>query len=392
MDIHSQKTLREIEQNGSTLTKLLLGDGIQMAGRSFYSSNSDDYARLCTSIQRNTHLSELAVILNHISLHATDQIFFDGLRHNTSITCLELLCGHYGDLGNINGRAGHQILRAYQENNTHLTSIRIEQADLRNGGVRVITTTLRNSITLTLNNINVEQLILVVEAIREHTSLENLDLIGNAIGNAGCEILVTLIEDPTCNLRKLELEDNGIGNEGAIIFANSIQNNTKLKELDLCNNPINTNDVQGVFSGVLCNKSSINDTYSSNHTLERLYLPQVYSGNVQVRPLLKLNTGTNKSHVAIKKIIKYHPNINMEPLFKWNLEGEGERDLKALPYVLAWFERAVEAVADDEEGEAYNIGEQKLSAMYQFAKALPLLFVPASHTNKDSNNKRKRNK
>jgi hypothetical protein len=82
----------------------------------------------------------------------------------------------------------------------------------------------------------------------------------------------------------------------------------------------------------------------------------------------------------------------MEPLFKWNLEGEGERDLKALPYVLAWFERAVEAVADDEEGEAYNIGEQKLSAMYQFAKALPLLFVPASHTNKDSNNKRKRNK
>jgi len=214
-------------------------------------------------------------------------------------TC-SLFCGRRNingsvDLGNISGGVGHQILRAYQENNTHLTSIRVEQADLRNGGDQVISLTLRNctsirQITLTLNNINAEELELLVEAIREHTTLENLDLIGNSIGNGGCEVLGTLIEDPTCNLRKLELEDNSIGIEGAIIFANSLQNNTKLKELDLYNNPINSSDVQGVFSGLLCNKSSLNDTYSSNHTLERLYLPQVF-GNVQVRPLLELNRG-----------------------------------------------------------------------------------------------------
>ena len=89
---------------------------------------------------------------------------------------------------------GHQILRAYQEINTHLTSIRVEQADLRNGGDQVISLTLRNctsirQITLTLNNINAEELELLVEAIREHTTLENLDLIGNSIGNGGCEVL-----------------------------------------------------------------------------------------------------------------------------------------------------------------------------------------------------------
>ena len=54
---------------------------------------------------------------------------------------------------------------------------------------------------------------------------------------------------------------------------------------------------------------------------------------------------------------------------------EGERDLKALPYVIAWFERAGEAVADDEEGGSYNIDEIKLSTIYQFAKAMPLMFV-----------------
>ena len=98
----------------------------------------------------------------------------------------------------------------------------------------------------------------------------------------------------------------------------------------------------------------------------------------EILSLLQLNEETNKSHVAIKKILKYHPNINMQPLFKWNMEGEGERNLKALPYVIAWFERA-EGVACEEGRESYNIDRRKLDTIYQFAKAMPLLFVPASH-------------
>ena len=77
---------------------------------------------------------------------------------------------------------------------------------------------------------------------------------------------------------------------------------------------------------------------------------------------------------------------NMEPFFEWNMEGEGERDLKALPYIIEWFERAQGAVAWFERAK---VDERKLSAMYQFAKAMPLLFVPASHI-KRGNNKRKR--
>ena len=78
----------------------------------------------------------------------------------------------------------------------------------------------------------------------------------------------------------------------------------------------------------------------------------------------------------------------MEPLFEWNMEEEGERDLKALPYVVACFERADEAVGNELRGRGY-IHKKKLSAMYQFAKAMPLLFIPASHI-KRGNNKRKR--
>ena len=54
----------------------------------------------------------------------------------------------------------------------------------------------------------------------------------------------------------------------------------------------------------------------------------------------------------------------MEPLFQW--DAEGEQILKALPQVMNWFGRANVAVADDDE--EYGIEEQKLSAIFQFAR------------------------
>ena len=131
-------------------------------------------------------------------------------------------------------------------------------------------------------------------------------------------------------------------------------------------------NLRSVFSRLLCNTSSINDTHSSNHTLEKLDLlgENQHSGR-QLDILLKLNKGTNKSHVAIKKILKNHPNIDTKPLFELDLEGE--QTLKALPYIVDWFGRAKKAVAEDEEN-CYRLDERKLSAILQFSKAMPLLF------------------
>ena len=75
----------------------------------------------------------------------------------------------------------------------------------------------------------------------------------------------------------------------------------------------------------------------------------------------------------------------MEPLFEWNMEGEGERDLKALPFVVAWFDKAGEMGT----AYSYHVDQKKLSAIFQFAQAMPLFFVPASHI-KRGDNKRKR--
>ena len=121
--------------------------------------------------------------------------------------------------------------------------------------------------------------------------------------------------------------------------------------------------------------------------------------------IMRLNIGANKSHVAIKKILKYHPSIDMEPLFE--CDADGEQTLKALPYVVDWFGRAKYAVADedrltdyyedtDNEDDAddydYCVDERKLSAIFQFAKAMPLLLEPISRIKVDDHRKHKRKK
>ena len=385
---NSQETLRKVQQNDPSLTALRIVDDYNNFHTygGFYSDNSDDYSTLGAAIANNTHLASLTVILSDsLPLGVANRGFYDGLKANSSISYLELYCGGQ----NIARGVGQEILKAYQENNSHLTYLRITNANLQNGGDRVVADTLRccrnlQSVTLINCNTTCDQLLPMIDAIRGHSMLEELNLGDNNIGNTGCDALATLlIEDPNSNMHTIDLEHNAINNEGATTIANSLTNNNKLQHLHLYGNPIDRS-VQDVFSNMLCNTSNINSTYSSNHTLLELTLPRV---GQELSSLLDMNTHTNKSHVAIKKIIKFHPNIDMEPLFQW--DAEGEQTLKALPHVIHWFEKAKVAVEDAEQ-ECDCIEDRMLSAIFQFAKAMPLLFEGVVNVREDADKKRKR--
>ena len=281
----------------------------------------------------------------------------------------------------------------------NLTSLHIHGADMMGiSGDNILANTLRSctnlkSISLDSCNMTDEQLVPIVAVVRDHPMCEEFSLHGNSIRNAGCGTIATLLEEPDSNLRVLWLSENNISDAGTNVIANSLLRNSRLQNLYLDGNLYDVQNVRDVFSRLLCNMSSINDTHSSNHTLKTLELGEAFelgqeSLGEQLRDLLKLNKGTNKSHVAIKKILLHHPNLDMGPLFQW--DSEGEQTLKALPYVVDWFGKAEEAVAGDEENCSYRLDERKLSAIFQFAKTMPLLFVPASHIKKDDK-KRKRN-
>jgi len=185
----------------------------------------------------------------------------------------------------------------------------------------------------------------------------------NTFGRDGCKALAALLEAPSNNLEWLDLERNsGIDDHCAGIIAKSQATNHGLANLDLTGNDAITKSGWDAFSRILCNTASISETYLSNHTLRHL-------GNVvlptSISSLLKLNYLSDKGQVAITKIARSHKDLKMDRLLL-------QLDLKALPFVISWVDRNRRAIADT--GGA-NPSNMRLSVMYQFATASPLVFI-----------------
>ena len=381
----SKDALLAVEQNNLRYLDI----GTRISGSLFKSTDSDDYDRLGTAVGNNTILKELRIdnFSNNVTLNAANERFYDGIRRNSSITTLYLNAITYKrDITDV----ALEVLRAACQEKDILTKLHINTMPLASsaelyrfvGSLRGFANL--REITYIHSRITDDQLLPMVETIRGHNLIEELSLFGNRIENVGCEALATLR-----NITKVNLSDNRIGNEGMISFVNSLAENKNLRELFIYQgNPFNLRNVEGYFSRALCNISSINDIYLSNHTLERIYIEQVKGA--KLRSLLEMNKKTNKRHVAIEKILLYHPPIDMEPLFDLSLEEDDSgQDLKALPHVISWFETAEEAITEDVPRAHFNLDGRKLPAIYQFVTAMPMLFAPASH-NKGVDKKRKR--
>ena len=218
------------------------------------------------------------------------------------------------------------------------------------------------TLLLIQNGIDDEGVNILVGALA-NSRLSGLYLSGNRITARRCQSLVAMLENVNSNLEELYLTSNNIRDEGAPLFANAFATNRKLKTLDLDFNGI-TVEGWSSFSKILCDTSSVNNTFLSNHTLESLGVDAV-SLPSDVASSLDLNRSSeDKKEVAIKKIIKHHRDFDMQPFFEW--------DLKVLPIAIKWFERA-RSIEDIDETV---IGKNKLGAIYQFIRAMPEVFEP----------------
>ena len=378
----SQEMLDMVEKNDDTFKLLSIGNS--HLGTGYSSSKSSDYSRLGIAIANNFHLNTLHVNIHNEELLAVeDSTFYDGLKRNSSIQRLIL---HSDRHDNDMNEVGHQILKAYQGKN--LTNLDMRSFSIQLEDIAAITTTFKwcsnlYHIHLTNCSITDETFLPMVEALVGHPVVELIQLDENQIGNKGCELLSKLLQDPSSTLTNISLRSNNVGNEGAIAFANSIAN-SKLETLSLFNNPVDIS-VDSAFSKALCDTTSILNTYQSNHTFTQLYfeddrLEADYPGEFfgeHLLSLLIMNEGKNKKHVAIKKILRYHTIMDMEAFFQLGSDDDEEKgNLKALPYLIAWFDRAREAVTEsDEEGGGYTVEGRKLSSIYQYVRAMPLRFV-----------------
>jgi len=243
---------------------------------------------------------------------------------------------------------------------------------LETNGCKALATLLENSITrlqtldLSSSELNDEGIDALVPALKSCNHLKSLSLSDNtSITTRGWQQVASILKAPNSNLNNLYLTRNNIDEEALTVFANALINNQTFKTISLgSGTPISIEgEASRAFTKLLCDTTSVNLTYLSNHTLKHVL--EERTGVTLLKPLLILNRRRDKKEVAMIKILKHHNDFDMTPFFEW--------EFKVLPLMIGWFERA--SAIDMSGGFDTNIGPRKLSSIYQFVRGMPLDYV-----------------
>ena len=255
-----------------------------------------------------------------------------------------------------------------------LEELDLELLSMGRNACTALTNLLQNTIkhlqTLNLsgNNIDdkgVEDLIQALANGGSSKSLKLLDLSDNqTITIEGWKTVSTLLERADFSLEKLNISENNIGNKGALIFANALRDNCKLKALRLHGNHI-TAEGWAYISTLLCDPSTVNRTYLSNHTLVDLGNTHYLPFHTQFGPDLNASN-EDKGLIAMVKILQSHSNFNVQPFFEW--------EFKVLPLIINWLEKADDRAAAIAHVQD-DIKRMKLACMYEFVREFPALYV-----------------
>ena len=166
-------------------------------------------------------------------------------------------------------------------------------------------------------------------------SLVDLSIDSSSVGfgTPFYSVLATYLSNQSCVLARLGLYCSRVGHDCQIMLTDAIKQNKSLVTLKLTNRQNAWN--WDLFAQVLCDGSSFDATYQSNHTLQEIKLGNGYPEipNEDVKLYLKINEletgGTSK--VAHLKIYEKHlkgGDIDMQPF--------EDMDLGVMPYVLAY--------------------------------------------------------
>ena len=232
------------------------------------------------------------------------------------------------------------------------------------------TTSMLEKLTLYDSNVDDEGIEDLINVLVNINTLEAMNIGSNlSITTRGWKAVANLLEMPNSNLDTLHVVNNSnFGDAGARLFATALANNYTLRRLSLTECGI-TREGWAPFSKLLCDTSSVNNTYLSNHTLEEFgNRLQAVPGGVESG--LNLNAFDNKDQVAVWKILMYHSHFDMEPFFEW--------EFKVLPLMVDWFVKAT-ATAMISPGTfgrySQKINKLRLAVTYDFIKEFPMLYI-----------------
>jgi len=328
----------------------------------FYSKTIDNEL-FYKELSRNSSINKVVYLdfTNYLLDGETFRMMIPFFKNNNSLNCLEV--SEY----TMSADCLRQLALAIGECNASLHTVRIYGNEIQSGIVDIITalsthpqlkridfsgmniggvscialsTLLRCSTTnlqlLDLGNCGIddEGIESLSQSIRG-IKLQKLKLTGNrSITTRGWKAVSSLLATPSCCLERLDISYNNIGDNEALLFADALASNSSLRYLDLSGDGMTIRHED--FTVILCDKSSINKTYLSNHTFQGGNRTR-YTMPCDFHLILELNAYENKDQVAMSKIIWQHAHIDVQPFIEW--------ELKVLPLMINWFTKAAIASA-----------------------------------------------
>ena len=166
------------------------------------------------------------------------------------------------------------------------------------------------------NSINDEGMQLLVRLLSNTSSLKYLCLRKmRLLTPTGWQALTGYVQSPSFALKELDLGHNNINDDTLIPLISALGYNKTMKRLSIEQyDEDNTVEYFSLFtergweaiSNLLCNKTSVMDTYNSHHTLQSLGHHDSIDLPDDLLSYLKLNENKDKAEVARQKILQTH--------------------------------------------------------------------------------------
>eukprot|EP00984_Skeletonema_dohrnii_P009867 scaffold3799_cov68-Skeletonema_dohrnii-CCMP3373.AAC.2 len=166
-----------------------------------------------------------------------------------------------------------------------------------------------------------------------NSPLQDLHLGGNSISDDVIPFMVECVNSMT-SLTELNLwHCSDVTTSGWSDFFRLLRNNKSLRKVT-CTGMLLDMSMIEAMSSTLCDGTSVESIFSSNHTLSSIEEPLFILGFYpDIKLLLKMNENDDKVEVARQKIIKYYF------LEQNNLHELGRMDLGLLPRVLGYVDK-----------------------------------------------------
>lgn len=242
------------------------------------------------------------------------------------------------NINNTNAADDEAISRFFESlSNMHsLSELCLDKTSLGIRGVEGLANLLKHSATkiqslevCNAQQLDDERLVCLGNALAVNKTLKHLDLdmINDSISVEGWRGLAQGLRNPNSALETLKFRDDcssgdDVLSKGVAEIVRALEGNSTLEKLDIGDDCgfIHIEDwVWELLDRVLCDRTSIASTYSSNHTLQEVIIYDYFRDfrddfdddafsevQVNVRDSLHVNENDNKSEVARQKIFERH--------------------------------------------------------------------------------------